>query len=146
MSMPGHSQILNEHWADILPLLPPQSNILWIFFSSAVLLFLTLSVVYFLWRRLPRQRALRRLRICQRQLHADYADTKQIGLIVYRSFMQAVIFDPVRHGIDIENANRNLKDFYTQLQKCVFQPLPPEKDELARLIEQACGWLQRGQD
>lgn len=140
--MPDHASVLSQHWTDILPPLPPAPLSMWIVLSSVVLLLLAVLVVFILWQQRPRQRALRVLRRCRRQLQDRQTDARQIAYTLHRALLQGLGLSPARVLKSPQLTDAHWQDFYRQLQHCVFQAAPPSADEVAQLIRQGRYWLR----
>ncbi len=140
--MPGQSNPLSQHWTDILPLIPPHPDTLWLGVSSVILLLMVIIVVYVLWQQRPRQRALRVLQGCARQLQASPTDTRRIAHTVHRTLLQGLGLNPASVLSAAYQHDQKWQAFYRPLQQCVFQARAPATEELAGLIRQACDWLR----
>jgi len=143
-AMPGQSHPLSQHWTDILPLMPPHSITVWLLISSALLLGLVILAVYVLWQQRPRQRALRVLQGCARQLQDAPGDARRIAHTVHRNLLQGLGLSPASALRESHKRNQQWQAFYRSLQQCAFQAQPPATEELAGLIRQACDWLRHG--
>ncbi|MBI1424812.1 MAG: DUF4381 family protein [Gammaproteobacteria bacterium] len=132
-----------RRWTDILPPSPPPSISLWLVVGAVLLFVLVALVVFFLWRRQPRQCALRRLRQCRAQLQQADVDTHALAGHCYRAVLQGLRATPASIAQTVPAADTHWQAFYYDLQRCVFQAPPPRVDELTRLIEQARRWLRQ---
>ena len=132
---------LHQSWTDILPLVTPPSLSWWLVVAGVVLLVLAVIVVAVLWQQRPRQRALRVLHRCRRQLRAVPADTRRIAHTVHRALLQGLGLHPASRTDNQRASDQQWQSFYDQLQRCAFQAVPPAADELAELIRQGRYWL-----
>ena len=141
--MPDHTSVLSQHWTDILPPLAPEPMSWWIALSSAVLALLVMGVVFILWQQQPRQRALRTLRRCSKQLAALPIDSLRIAYALHGALIQGLGLQPASLLKATAVNDEQWQRFYRQLQHCVFQAAPPSADELAQLIQQGRYWLRQ---
>ena len=140
--MADHTSILSQTWTDILPLAAPVPMSLWLVLSGVVLLVLVVIVVFILWQQRPRQRALRALSRCNRQLQAVSADSRRIAHTLHRALLQGLNLNPATLKNNPRASDRQWQTFYRRLQQCVFQATPPAADELIELIQQGRYWLR----
>jgi hypothetical protein len=140
--MADHPSILSQAWTDILPPAPPPAMSWWLAWSGLVLLLLVVSVVFILWQQRPRQRALRVLSRCNRQLQTIPTDSRRIAHVVHRALLQGLNLNPATLINDTRARDRQWQTFYCRLQQCVFQATPPGVDELISLIQQGRYWLR----
>ena len=140
--MDDHATLLSQHWTDILPPLAPEPVSLWVALSSVLLAILVVIVVFILWQQRPRQRALRVLRRCRKQLVSRQADSRRIAYVLHRALLQGLGLNPASGLNTTQLTDPHWQDFYRQLQHCVFQAASPSTDELATLIQQSHYWLR----
>lgn len=144
--MPDTANVLSQRWTDILPPVAPESMLPWLGLSSAVLALLVVLVVVILWQQRPRQRALRVLRRCRKQLAARPGDSRRISYTLYHTVLQGLGLHPARELHTPALTDANWQRFYRELQHCVFQPTPPTAAELTVLIWQGRYWLRHYPD
>ena len=141
--MAEHASILSQRWTDIIPPLAPEPMSWWLLLSSVVLLLLVVLVVLILWQQRPRQRALRVLRRCRKQLLAMPADTRQIAYALHRALLQGLGLHPAGVFNPTQLTDPHWQHYFRQVQHCVFQAAPPSVDELAKLVQQGAYWLRQ---
>lgn len=140
--MADHVSILSQTWTDIVPPVAPQPMTWWFVLSSLTLLVLVVLGVIVLWRQRPRQRALRVLQRCQRQLDAAALDSRLLAFAIYEAVLQGLSLNPALALKGISDSDQQWLAFYQRLQQCVFQAAPPATDELSELIRQGRYWLR----
>lgn len=140
--MSEQTTLLSQQWHEILPPLPPEPVSLWVILSSLLLVLLAVVVVYILWQQRPRQRARRELRRCTRQLQHSASNSKEIAMRMHRALLQGLSLNPASALSEQHRRDIFWELFYRQLQECVFQPVAPSPDELARLLRQCSYWLR----
>lgn len=138
--MPDHTAILSQRWTDILPPNPPAPIEWWLLFSAVALLCLVVLAVAILWQTRPRQRALRVLRQCQRQLQAHSADTRVIAHRIYQAVLQGLAIHPAK--VSPAGHDQRWRDFLQRLQVCVFASHTPAREDVADLIRQGRYWIK----
>jgi hypothetical protein len=142
MDMADHLSVLSQRWTDILPPLPPAPVSSWLLLSSVALALLVVGVVWVLWQQRPRQRALRMLQRCRRQLITMQIDSRQIAYAIHCAMLQGLGLNPATVVTNVQQTDPHWQAFYRQLQCCVFQAATPSADELADLIQQGRYWLR----
>jgi hypothetical protein len=140
--MPETTSILSQQWTDILPPLAPEPMAWWLLLSSVVLAVLVVVVVSVLWQQRPRQRALRVLRRCTKQLASKSIDSRHIAAVLHNAMLSGLGLHPASMVKGARPSDPQWQQFYRQLQHCVFQATPPSPDELAPLIQQGRYWLR----
>lgn len=140
--MPEQTTLLSQQWQDILSPLPPAPVSQWLVFAGLCLLGLVVIVVYVLWQQRPRQRALRELRQCARQLQQAQYDAKQLLTSMHRLLLQGLELNPATVLSRHHKREVFWELYYRQLQQYTFRAAAPSRDELARLLRQTHYWLR----
>ena len=141
--MSEQSTHLNQAWQELLPPVPPEPVSLWLVYGSGFLLLLVIIVVYVLWRQRPRQRALRQLQRCAKQLQQTQPDLKQIMRMVYSTVLNGLGLNPTTALSESHQQDPFWALFYLRLQQSVFGATTPSRDEVASLLNQSDYWLRR---
>lgn len=133
-------RLIDSQWVDILPPSPPEPVSLWVWLGMALVLIAMAALAWWYWRRQPRQRALRQLRNCERQLKHALLPPKPIAAAMYRAVQQAVATVPTAQ---LHARDAKWQDYYLRLAHCVFHAREPSVTELDTLLGEARAWLRR---
>ena len=133
-------RLIDSQWVDILPPSPPAPVPLWVWFGMALVLIAIAALAWWYWRRQPRQRALRQLRRCERQLRHALLPPKPIAAALYRAVQQAVAMVPTAQ---LHARDAQWQDYYRRLAQCVFHAREPSAADIQTLLSESRAWLRR---
>lgn len=137
----AEQMLIDMQWVEVMPPVTPEPVSVWIWIISAVLLLAITAITWWFWQRQPRQRALRQLRDCEKQLHDTTAQPKKVASQMYRALQTAMSQMPTRQVQQLDPA---WPDYYRRLAQCVFHAQQPDSAEVQLLLHETRNWVRRG--
>ena len=133
------ARLADTQWVEILPPAAPAPVSLWVWLAVAVGCALLLALAWRYWQRRPRQRALRQLRWCEKQLQRRDAAHRDIALQIYQAVQLAWQAPPTLH---LHASDVHWQDYYRRLMQSVFAAQPADAAQLREVLRETRRWLR----
>lgn len=136
----AEERLIDTQWVDIVPPVAPEPVSLWIWLGVILLCVSVTSIVWWYWQHQPRQRALRQLRVCEKQLHHAGSTTRPIAARIYHAVQLGVQAPPTR---TLYARDAQWQEYHLRLAQCVFHAREPDADLLREVLHESRAWLRR---
>lgn len=140
----ANTQLSDTPWLDILPPPAPVDHTLWYWLLIIGIAVLVLVVLFVIWQRQPRQRALRQLHHLQQQCRQTGQDNKQCLYQLNRLLCQGLQLHQLGAYQPAATESRAWQTFYQRLLSRQYPPSRPDNHETQQLLDDAGHWLKKG--
>ncbi len=134
-------KLIAMQWVEVMPPVTPEPVSVWVWILAGVLLLGITAILWRLWRRRPRQCALRQLRQCEKQLRDTATQPKLVACQMYRAVQTVMRRIPTLQSQRFDPA---WPDYYRRLAQCVFHARQPDRAEVQLLLQETRDRLRHG--
>ncbi len=133
---------IDTQWVDIVQPLPPDPVSIFVWLALLAFLIISFSLIYYIWNKQPRQRALTEIRRCRHANQQGLDTTRSIARRLFHALQLANGNNNFRHAFHTEQAGKNWNDYYPLLLRCVFHSKNPDDETIAYLITETHFWIK----